>query len=120
MGDLIQKLPTDNVLMSQEENENFLMLFPNDQEIPQDNEIGVKTSNVQSKYDASTRKLKKEILGIFMFIAIFFILNLPHVKKLIVEYIPLCNKSWIATHIVQAIIFAFILWMVINSEYSRV
>lgn len=119
MGDLIQKLPTDNVLMSQEESDNFSMLFPNEQEIPQD-DIGIKTSNVQTKYEASTRKLKKEILGIFMFIAIFFILNLPHVKKLIVEYIPLCSKSWIATHLVQAIIFAFILWMVVNSEYSRV
>jgi hypothetical protein len=55
-----------------------------------------------------------------LFISVFFILNIPYVKNLIVEYIPMCHKSWIATHLVQAILFAFILWIVVNSEYSRV
>lgn len=120
MGDLIQKLPTDNVVMPPDEKDNFLMLFPDESALknnpaPNQAEPPQKTVN----YSSSTQKLKKEVLSLFMFISIFFILNLPYVKKLIVEYIPLCNKSWIAANLVQAITFAFILWLVINSEYSR-
>jgi hypothetical protein len=115
MGDLIQKLPTDNVVMPPEEKDNFIMLFPDEPHELKSSPAEKTTTN----YTPSTRKLKKEVFSLLMFIAIFFILNLPFVKKLIVEYIPLCGKSWIATNLVQAITFAFILWLVINSEYSR-
>jgi len=116
MGDLIQKLPTDNVVMPPEEKDNFLMLFPDE---PHDLKSSPAQAEKTTNYTSSTQKLKKEVLSLLMFIAIFFILNLPFVKKLIVEYIPFCSKSWIATNLVQAITFAFILWLVINSEYSR-
>ena len=125
------KLPTDNVVMPPEERDNFLMLFPDDNLIqnnnitmPQpssmSNTMEQTSSNVQKRQEMNTHKLKKEVMSLSLFIAVFFILNLPYVKNLIVEYIPMCNKSWIATHLVQAILFAFILWIVINSEYSRV
>lgn len=121
MGDLIIKLPSDNVVMPPEERENFLMLFPDEEKFQQNNDTPQQTPFQQKTPSADpTKKLKKEVISLFMFIVIFFILNLPYVKKLIVEYIPLCYKSWIATNLVQAIIFAFILWIVINSEYSRV
>lgn len=131
MGDLIMKLPTDNVVMPSEERENFLMLFPDDNVIQNNNAVSIPqpsnnnsmeqtSSNVQKRQEMNTQKLKKEVMSLTLFIAVFFILNLPYVKNMIVEYIPMCNKSWIATHLVQAILFAFILWIVINSEYSRV
>lgn len=130
MGDLIMKLPTDNVVMPSEERENFLMLFPDDNAIannpvsmPQptnNNSMEQTSSHVQKRQEMNTQKLKKEVMSLTLFIAVFFILNLPYVKNLIVEYIPMCNKSWIVTHLVQAILFAFILWIVVNSEYSRV
>jgi hypothetical protein len=78
------------------------------------------SSHTQKRQEMTTQKLKKEVLSLTLFIVVFFVLNLPYVKKMIVEYIPMCNKSWIATHLVQAVLFAFILWIVINSEYSRV
>lgn len=53
------------------------------------------------------------------FVVVFFVLNLPYVRGLITEYIPMCHKSWMLTHLVQAIVFAFVLWIVINSEYAR-
>ena len=126
------KLPTDNVVMPPEERENFLMLFPDDNSIQNNNitmpQSSVNTnttleqtsSSVQKRQNMNTQKLKKEVMSLTLFIAVFFILNLPYVKNLIVEYIPMCHKSWIATHLVQAIIFAFILWIVVNSEYSRI
>lgn len=126
------KLPTDNVVMPPEERENFLMLFPDDNSIQNNNitmpQSSVNTnttleqtsSSVQKRQNMNTQKLKKEVMSLTLFIAVFFILNLPYVKNLIVEYIPMCHKSWIATHLVQAILFAFILWIVVNSEYSRI
>jgi len=135
MGDLILKLPTDNVMMPVEERDNFLMLFPDEKspgqdmaavpmppqpQPPQQNTMEDTSANVQRRPVKNTQKLKKEVLSLSLFIAVFFILNLPYVKNLIVEYIPMCSKSWIATHLVQAVLFAFILWIVINSEYSRV
>lgn len=131
MGDLIMKLPTDNVVMPSEERENFLMLFPDNNATQKNNAVSIPqpsnnnsmeqtSSNIQKRQEMNTQKLKKEVMSLTLFIAVFFILNLPYVKNMIVEYIPMCNKSWIATHLVQAILFAFILWIVINSEYSRV
>lgn len=129
MGDLILKLPTDNVMMPVEERDNFLMLFPDEKSPaqdmavpsqPQQNTMENTSASVQNRHEKNTQKLKKEVLSLSLFIVVFFILNLPYVKKLIVEYIPMCGKSWIATHLVQAVLFAFILWIVINSEYSRV
>ena len=129
MGDLIMKLPTDNVVMPPEERDHFLMLFPDEetpsqtvsmpQSLPQQN-IHQTSNQVQKKQERNIQKLKREVLSLVLFIAIFFILNLPFVKNLITEYIPLCSKSWIATHVVQATLFALILWLVVNSEYSRV
>lgn len=131
MGDLIMKLPTDNVVMPSEERENFLMLFPDNNATQKNNAVSIPqpsnnnsmeqtSSNIQKRQEMNTQKLKKEVMNLTLFIAVFFILNLPYVKNMIVEYIPMCNKSWITTHLVQAILFAFILWIVINSEYSRV
>ena len=130
MGDLILKLPTDNVVMPSEERENFLMLFPDDNAIqkntvsmPQSstqNNVEQTSSHVQKQQEMNTQKLKKEVMNLTLFIAVFFILNLPYVKNMIVEYIPMCHKSWIVTHLVQSVLFAFVLWIVINSEYSRV
>jgi hypothetical protein len=123
------KLPTDNVMMPVEERDNFLMLFPDEKSPaqdmavpsqPQQNTMENTSASVQNRHEKNTQKLKKEVLSLSLFIVVFFILNLPYVKKLIVEYIPMCGKSWIATHLVQAVLFAFILWIVINSEYSRV
>lgn len=114
MGDLIQKLPTDNIQLTQEERENFTMLFPNEYQQQQPQALS------SPKLPNQPHKLKKEFISIALFIAVFFLLNLPYIKNLIIEYIPMCNKSWILTNMVQAIVFAFILWIAVNAEYSRV
>lgn len=115
MGDLINKLPTDNTPVPMEERENFMMLFPEEVEHqPSQSHPSQQTSRKDHN------KLKKEVAGLFVFMLVFFILNLPFVKTLIREYIPMCNKSWILTNAVQSIIFAFVLWIVMNAEYSRV
>lgn len=125
MGDLIQKLPTDNHPMPPEEKENFVMLFPDDKGSPsvvvpqQQQNQSLQQQPFSSQYDQK-QKLKKEILTVLMFVVVFFVLNIPQVKNLIVEYIPMCHKSWMITNAVQAVVFAFILWVILNSEYSRV
>jgi hypothetical protein len=112
MGDLIQKLPTDNTPMTVEERENFSMLFPPTQE-----------QYVQPPATTPLRdprkNLKREFFSILMFVVVFFVLNLPYVRGMIEEYIPICNKSWALTNLVQATVFAFILWIVMNSEHAR-
>lgn len=113
MGDLIQKLPTDPILLSQEETETFRMLFPEEQ-------AAVAPPQPNKPLPNPPHKLKKEVLTVSLFLLVFFVLNVPYVKTLITEYIPMCHKSWILTNLVQAILFAFILWIVLNAEYSRV
>ncbi len=128
MGDLIMKLPTDNVVMPLEERDHFRMLFPEEQPVgdststPQSETATTATEtsvHVQKQLERNTQKLKKEVMSLTLFIAVFFLLNLPFVKNKIMEYIPYCHESGIATHLVQAILFALILWIVVNSEYSR-
>lgn len=122
MGDLIQKLPTDSTPLPPDEKQNFIMLFP--EETQPNPHVVSPPQKQQSSFSScdktSPQKLKKEVLSLFMFILIFFLLNLPFVKQLFVEYIPLCSKSWMFTNLLQAIVFAFVLWIIINSEYSRV
>lgn len=116
MGDLILKLPTDNVVMPPEERDNFLMLFPEQQR----EETNVSTTEIpMTPLAPPEKKLKQEIVNVVIFIGIFFILNLPQVRNLLVEYIPMCHKSWILTNLIQAIIFAFSLWLCLNAEYSK-
>ena len=112
MGDLIQRLPTDNTPLTQDEKENFVMLFP------QEEQAQPQLQQLQPP-PPPPHKLKKEVFVLFSFVVVFFVLNLPYVKGLIVEYIPMCHKSWMLTHLVQAIVFAFVLWIVINSEHAR-
>ena len=114
MGDMIQKLPTDNIQMPLDERENFMMLFPEEQQ--------QETCNQQQKptEKKDVQQLRKEFISIFLFMVVFFLLNVPYIKNLIVEYIPMCNKSWFLTNLVQSVIFAFILWIIINADYSRV
>lgn len=114
MGDLIQRLPTDNTPLTAEEKENFNMLFPQEEQCQQPSQ-----PQNQQKQPPPPQKLKREVFVLFSFVVVFFVLNLPYVKGLIVEYIPMCHKSWVLTHLVQAVVFAFVLWIVINSEYAR-
>lgn len=117
------KLPTDNVVMPPEEKNHFRMLFP-EEKPPKDNtplpqpDTTQTSVHVQKQLEQNTQKLKKEVMSLTLFIAVFFILNLPFVKDKIMEYIPFCHKSWIATHLVQSVLFALTLWIVVNSEYS--
>ena len=120
MGDLIMRLPTDNVVMPPEERDNFRMLFPEEAPPSSSDNTAASTTTVARPPEKNTQKLKKEVMSLALFIGVFFLLNLPYVKNLIMEYVPICSRSWIATHLVQAILFAFVLWLVINSEYSRV
>jgi hypothetical protein len=122
MGDLIQKLPTDSVPLPPEEKQNFFMLFPPSvQEKPPSNEVPQQQQSPPSQGNKmTTQKLKKECCNVFLFVLVFFILNVPYVKQLLMEYIPLCSKSWMVTNLLQAIIFALVLWLILNSEYSRV
>lgn len=123
MGDLIQKLPTDSVPLPPEEKQNFFMLFPPSvQEKPPSNELPPPPSQPQSLQGnrMTAQKLKKECCSVFLFVLVFFLLNVPYVKQLLMEYIPLCSKSWMITNFLQAIIFALVLWLILNSEYSHV
>lgn len=121
MGDLIQKLPTDSVPLQPEEKHNFNMLFPQEEQQQNLNVVlPLQKHGVATTTTSTHKKLKKEVTSLFLFILVFFLLNVPYVKQLLVEYIPLCNKSWIITNLLQAILFAFILWIIINSDYSRV
>lgn len=113
MGDLIQRLPTDNTPLTPDEKENFNMLFP------KENYEQLQEQPHTPSQPPPPQKLKKEVFVLTAFVVVFFVLNLPHVKGLIMEYIPMCHKSWMLTHLVQAIVFAFVLWIVINSEYAR-
>lgn len=121
MGDLIQKLPTDSMPLPPEEKQNFLMLFPPSvQEKPMSNELLPQQKPSLQGNRMTSHKLKKEFYSVFLFVLVFFLLNVPYVKQLLIEYIPLCSKSWMITNLLQAIIFALVLWLILNSEYSRI
>lgn len=119
MGDIIQKLPIDQIILSHEEKDNFMMLFPEEQPQAPLQPTHARQEKEQQK-QPSLRKIKNEVISLLFFVAVFFVLNIPYVKTLLVEYIPMCSKSWIITNLIQAVIFAFVLWIALNAEYSRV
>jgi len=120
MGDLIHKLPTDEIVISGEDKESLLLLFgakEEKQELP-------KTEPDTEVVDAAptvilprSGELAREGVLILTYILCFFIVSLQWVDDLLQVYIPLCKNSWIVRHLVKAVLFALILWIVVNRVY---
>lgn len=134
MGDLIQKLPTDQEQLTLEEKENFRLLFGEEEQRPisQPSPISppLRTSTVlpenpkrptpvaSSLQPSSSSMLKKEMFQVAILAGIFFLFQLPLVNSLFQTYIPLC-KSDLICNVVKAIVFGIVLWVLINFKYIR-
>lgn len=125
MGDLIQRLPTDDIRLPSEEKANFELLFgdtssDNNVQIdigpPEPMKKNVRFHEVQPDSVAAQRK---EVISVVAFFVVFFVINLPWVVEAIHSYIPLCAKSWVATNGVQSLVAACILYFILNFNYSR-
>lgn len=122
MGDLIQRLPMDDIFLPKDERANFQLLFGDeDHSQEQRGTDGNDSDQRQSARDRQepTALHKKEFISIIAFFVIFFLMNTPWVQQMIQCYIPLCSKSWIATNCVQSLIAAFVLYFILNLNYCR-
>lgn len=114
MGDLIQRLPTDEICLSEEEKHTFTLLFGKDTNKEKEN------NDVQVINEIpSIRELRKEIIHLCIFVIVIFIINTPIFIQIVKTYIPLCQNSWVATCLVQAVIASGFIWFIINLSYSK-
>lgn len=123
MGDLIQRLPTDDIFLPKEEKVNFELLFGDNNGTPQDVRVDIGGGGAKTTFHEMHPEpvvvQKKEVISVLAFFVVFFVMNTPWVVELIHSYIPLCSKSWIATNCVQSLLSACILYFILNFNYSR-
>lgn len=113
MGDLIHKLPTDEIVISGEDKESLLLLFGAKEKKEEPPEQDAVATVVLPR----SGELAREGVLILTYIFCFFIMSLEWVDNLLRVYIPLCKNSWIMRHLVKAVLFALIVWIVVNRVY---
>jgi ABC-type uncharacterized transport system permease subunit len=112
MGDLIHKLPTDEILMNSDEKEGLVLLFgQKDKDAPMTADIPEHIT-----IDKQTA-LAHEIFLLLLFICLFFLVSLRFIDGLLENYIPFCKNLWIMRNFIKAIIFAIILWVILNRTH---
>jgi hypothetical protein len=129
MGDLIHKLPTDEILMSNEEKEGLLLLFgtkekqdapPQKPEPPAEAVIQQETVIQQEAIVDNKTGLAREGSVILIYIIFFFLASRNWINHLLETYIPLCKNSWIIRDSLKAVIFALFLWIILNRTYMSI
>ena len=132
MGDLIRKLPTDDVQLSKEEKENFILLFGEEEEetisppppirtatpIPENPKRPLPVPTTMNPSPAPVL-LKKELFQVAILSGLFFFFNLSLVDSLFQNYIPLCKSSEITRTVIKSVVFGIALWVLINFRYIQ-
>lgn len=126
MGDLIQRLPTDENGLSPDEQQNLLLLFGKEEEEPivkppmvQQN-VPIMTTPLRETIRPpleSSVNLKKEFIQVCILSAVFFVFNFAVVDSLLNKYVPLCSSSTLIRNVAKSVIFGIILWVLINYKY---
>ena len=138
MGDLIHKLPMDELDISREETDSIVLLFGK-QCI---SEPVVKTMNATTIRDNSTTTtttttatptitntttpmskphassdIVKEFIAIFTYSVVVFFFTIPYIDELFINFIPFCKNSWIVRNIIKAIVTAIVAWIIVNRHH---
>lgn len=135
MGDLIQKLPTDEVQLSREEKQNFKLLFGEEEVQPimppppsrlstplperPKRPLPVPTALSPPTPVSNSFLLKRELFQIVILTVIFFVFQFSFVDNLFQNYVPFCKSSEIIRNVVKALVLAVVMWVLINSKYIR-
>ena len=128
MGDLIHKLPMDEIQVTIEEKDGLKMLFgnapppppppppaplPQAQAPPQPQPQPQAPQPVESTY----AKMSREVMVILLMAGIFFLFSIPMIDGILNTFVPLCKNSWIVRNSVKAIVFGLITWIFVNRNY---
>jgi hypothetical protein len=134
MGDLIQKLPMDEIRLSTNEMDGIKMLFgttdsqppppppppPPIQQAPPVHPTvpaTVATAVASPPSTESCRKMSQEVMAILLTSGIFFVFCLPVLDGVLDAFVPLCKNSWIVRTAVKSILFGLIIWIFVNRQY---
>ena len=128
MGDLIQRLPTDENGLSPDEQQNLLLLFGKEEEEPVkqsssssfQQSVPIMTTQLRNTRPPQTEQavnLKKEFIQVCILSAVFFVFNFAVVDTLLNKYVPLCSSSSLIRNVAKSVVFGIILWVLINHKY---
>jgi len=132
MGDLIQKLPMDEIRLSSNEMDGIKMLFgttdaqsPPAQPPPPAAAMpatvvapaAVAPAVAPPPSTESCRKMSQEVMAILLTSGIFFMFCLPVLDGVLDAFVPLCKNSWIVRTAIKSILFGLIIWIFVNRQY---
>lgn len=120
MGDLIHKLPTDEIIPNKDEADGILLLFGNKKKEEEENAppaAAAATSSSDPVIEADRPQLAQEAVSIAMYAVCFFVLSLKWIDQIMQDYIPLCKNSWIIRDVLKSAIFGLLLWILLNRTY---
>ena len=98
-GDNIDQLPTDN-------------------HVPNNNEVQL-VNNIFKNHSNSMSSVANEISQAAAIGALFVILSLPPVDKLLCKFLPVCSKSFIILLAIKFIIFIIVYYFIANFAFSK-
>lgn len=127
MGDLIHKLPMDEIQVTIEEKDGLKMLFgnpPSPSPLPVSPPPSTIASLPQAPAPSSSSpevstyvKMSREFMAILLTAGIFFLFSIPMIDGILNTFVPLCKNSWIVRNSVKAIVFGLIIWIFVNRNY---
>jgi hypothetical protein len=139
MGDLIQKLPMDELEISREETDSILLLFGKkeiqDASLPTPSSPTIRPTSTSTslpptqstpptpptRLSTTTQppppEIMKELMAILIYSIVVFFFMIPYIDELFVGFIPLCKNSWIIRNAIKAIVTAIIAWMIVNRRH---
>ena len=135
MGDLIHKLPMDEIQVTIEEKDGLKMLFgnappppappapmppapmPAPPAAPVAAPVVPQAPPPETVTESTYSKMSKELMVILLTAGIFFLFSIPMIDGVLNTFIPLCKNSWIVRNSVKAVIFGLIVWIFVNRNY---
>jgi len=134
MGDLIHKLPMDEIQVTIEEKDGLKMLFgnappppapipappaaaPPSPPMPPAASVVAPAPPPETVTESTYTRMSKELMVILLTAGIFFLFSIPMIDGVLNTFIPLCKNSWIVRNSVKAVIFGLIVWIFVNRNY---
>ena len=144
MGDLIHKLPMDELDISREETDSIVLLFgkkhcPSEPEpiLPPPPSVTTTVHESSKRMNPATAPtptpttststfvsrshpssdIVKEFIAIFTYSVVVFFFTIPYIDELFINFIPFCKNSWIVRNIIKAIVTAIVAWIIVNRHH---
>jgi hypothetical protein len=92
--------------------------LPTDDHVPNNNEVQL-VNNIFKNHSNSMSTVANEISQAAIIGALFVILSLPPVDKLLCKVFPICSKSFIILLVIKFIIFIIVYYFVSNFAFSK-